>query len=158
MSKNDGPATTLRRRLLKIIAPITLTVVVLTAIVVIAAARLLIFPVYAETVSLLIENLALNLESAGGSQLALEKVLSDASRDGKFSYLVGSAEGLSFQDESVEAPELVMSEALSGLSREEKSRVRISGFGPNLRLLGITRLGSGQFLVVVELGRSFARS
>ncbi len=49
-----------------------------------------------------------------------------------------------------------MSEALSGLAQDQKSQVRISGFGPGLRLLGITRLDSGQFLVVVERGYSFA--
>ncbi len=155
MSKNDGAATTLRRRLLKVIAPITLSIVVLTAITVIGGARLLIFPIYADTVSLLIENLAINLDHADGSVVRMEKILSASTGERKLSYLVGSPKSLSFQDKSIKAPKLLMSEAVAGLGDEQKSVVRISGYGPSLRLLGVTRLGSDQFLVVVEDWRSF---
>ena len=156
MPETDGVATTLRRRLLKVIAPITLGLVVLTAITVIGAARILIFPLYADTVSFLIENLARNLDHADGSVLQIEKILSAASRKGKFSYLVGSPEKLSFYDKSIVSPELLMNEVVAELDPDQKSMVRISGFGPGLRLLGATCLDSGQFLVVVEDWHSFA--
>lgn len=155
MSKNDGAATTLRRRLLKVIAPITLSIVVLTAITVIGGARLLIFPIYADTVSLLIENLAINLDHAEGSVVRMEEILSASTGERKLSYLVGSPESLSFQDKSIKAPKLLMSEAVAGLGDGQKSVVRISGYGPSLRLLGVTRLGGDQFLVVAEDWRSF---
>lgn len=156
MSNNDGPAKILRRRLLMVIAPITLVVVVVTALFVIAGARLIIFPVYAESVTILLENLVTDLDSAEAEQLSYEKVLGAAASSGKFSFLIASPSGLFYHSDVIAEPEKVMAEALAGLAQDEQSRVRISGFGPGLRLLGISRLKSGRFLVVVERGSSFA--
>ncbi len=155
MSNGDGSVKILWPRLLRVLAPVTLATVILTAVIVIAAARFIVFPVYADTVSILLENLSRRINAGDGNPAELAEILTTA-RKGKFAYLIGRPEAVSFRDESIENPENLLRQLLAGLPRNESTRVRISGVGPTLRLEGISRLDQGRFLVVVERWNSFA--
>ncbi|NPA24602.1 MAG: HAMP domain-containing histidine kinase [Deltaproteobacteria bacterium] len=157
MTHNRGPiAKNLRQRLFKVITPVTLTIVILTAIIVIGAARLLIFPLYTDTVSILLENLARNINTVQDSPRKIEEILRAASSNGKFSCLLGNPEKIEFNPTGLEkAPEL-MRQATGLLTPGQRSRVVISGFGPSLRLLGVIQVSANTFLVISEDSHSFA--
>ncbi len=157
MTDNRGPiAKNLRQRLFKVITPVALTIVILTATIVIGAARLLIFPLYTDTVSILLENLARNLAAVQNSPRETEKILQSASSNGKFSCLLGTPEKIEFNPTGLENAPALMRQAIALLEPEKRSRVTISGFGPGLRLLGVIRVAGDTFLVISEDSRSFA--
>jgi len=153
-TRSSGPAATLRRRFLKVIAPITLVVVVVSALIVMAAARLLIFPVYSETVTLLLGNLARDIVPISGDPKAVEELLRRVSGNDKFAFLLAAADGrIAYCDKAIFHPRKLLHEVKRWSLTTDRPRVRISGFGPGLRLLGAIRLPDDALLLVRERGQ-----
>lgn len=129
-----------------------LAAVLLTALVVIAAARLMVFPLYGEAVTFYLRSLGAGLPAP---PTGIEDYLANAGKN-KFSLLCADRGRIVFHDAAIKTPELLLGQARTLLPADQSSAFKISGFGPGLQLLAIVRPASDVELVLIEQGRHFA--